>query len=66
MKKVYPKIGDQKTITKFAWFPITCVVGRYSREPEKEVRWLEKVTYVKTYTYTMYGCYWENNKFIDE
>ena len=32
--------GERRTVTKFLWFPL---------EINKEVRWLEKTTYVEEY-----------------
>lgn len=35
-----PVYGERRTVTKFLWFPL---------EINKEVRWLEKATYIEEY-----------------
>ena len=41
-----PVCGERRTVTKFLWFPLKI---------NKEVRWLEKATYVEEYG-SFYFC----------
>lgn len=52
-KKEKPKIGDTRTRSFFAWFPI---------QLEREIRWLEQVTIKEFYGLFGWG-YWY---FVDE
>ena len=55
--KTIPSYGDQRIITKFAWFPI---------EIKREVRWLERVTILQMYENDWDGYHWVNICFVDE
>lgn len=62
IKKKLPILGDKRTVSKFAWLPITI-----EHNHQRETRWLEKVTYVERYA----GEYvwmqnWRKERFIDE
>lgn len=72
-KENHPIVGQERTVTKFAWFPITALV---TLNPdiigavEKETRWLEKVTLTQTFcsekTATGLWYYtWRNRRFVD-
>lgn len=50
-------LNEQRTVTKFAWFPITI---------DGETRWLERVTYIEEW-YAPDHCWgWYKVKFVDE
>jgi len=70
------KRGDDRTIKKFAFFPIR-IKNRWNT-PEVEWRWLEKVKIEQTYHTCVYndslikdikvflfGGYWTNKRFIE-
>lgn len=56
--KLEPKVGDQRTVTKFLWFP---------KYIENEIRWLEKSTFTQEYTIggLLEPCYWFSIKWVD-
>lgn len=64
-KKVYPRDGDTRRLSHYAWLPVTTytkIDGRY----HKETRWLEEVEYEQRYRVMMLSRnYWENTRFID-
>lgn len=56
MRYFRPCIGDKRTITYFAWFPI---------ELAREVRWLERVSVCQEYAQTSRGEAWISRRFAD-
>jgi hypothetical protein len=62
-----PKVGDTKTESFFALFPVT--ITKWKPFIATETRWLEKVTikykFTKTSSLEEYNEYWEKVEFID-
>ena len=55
--------GKTRVISKFAFLPITLRVGRLGA---LQIRWLEKVRILQTYSCASYGCGWLDEYFINE
>jgi len=53
--KRWPEIDEVKTVTRFAWLPVSVWSSG-----KLEVRWLEKVTFKKKW----WGAGWSNMNFI--
>jgi len=59
--KKYPVLGDERTIEKFLWFPVTV---RNTKSQSDEIRWLERAVLIQVYTANCdYSEFWRTKAF---
>lgn len=51
-----PRIGDQRVVTKFLWFP---------KNINGENRWLERASWVESWVRMMDNSWWEPKRWVD-
>lgn len=56
-KRVKPSHGDERIVTKYAWYPMSI---------KNDVRWFEWVKVRQRYVGTWDGSVWVDLEFIDE
>ena len=54
----YPKLGDTRTKSWFAWVPT------WAGFPRREWRWLERVTAEQEYVNGKPAAFWVNRRFV--
>ena len=54
-----PLVGTRRIRSWYAWLPVWC-------EPQREERWLERVTVEQLYEGNMAGGSWKNQRFLDD
>jgi hypothetical protein len=58
-KRARLKVGDERTVTFFAWLPVTVI-----SENNRETRWLEIVTVKQVWEISHDDAWWCNVEFI--
>ena len=62
-----PSFNDTRTITYFAWSPVTIITRKNNGDYITERRWLEQVTILQRYhVISGFRFGWDNVEFVDD